>query len=50
MIRSGEVVDLVDLSGRSAHPFGAFVLLVSWRQPALRVVLFCSEVGGLTLA
>ncbi len=22
MIRSGEVVDLVDLSGRSAHPFG----------------------------
>ena len=22
MIRSGEVVDLFDLSGRSAHPFG----------------------------
>ena len=28
----------------------AFVLLVSWRQPAWRVVLFCSGVGGLTLA
>ena len=28
----------------------AFVLLVSWRQPAWRVVLFCAGVGGLTLA
>ena len=28
----------------------AFVLLVSWRQPAWRVVLFCAAVGGLTLA
>ena len=30
--------------------FEAFVLLVCWRQPAWRVVLFCSGVGGLTLA
>ena len=28
----------------------ALVLLVSWRQPAWRVVLFCAGVGGLTLA
>ena len=28
----------------------AFVLLVSWRQPSWRVVLFCAGVGGLTLA
>ena len=28
----------------------AFVLLVCWRQPAWRVVLFCAGVGGLTLA
>ena len=28
----------------------AFLLLVSWRQPAWRVVLFCAVVGGLTLA
>ena len=28
----------------------AFVLLVSWRQPAWQVVLFCAGVGGLTLA
>ena len=28
----------------------AFVLLVSWRQPAWRVVMFCAGVGGLTLA
>jgi chromate transporter len=28
----------------------AFVLLVAWRQPAWRVVLFCAGVGGLTLA
>ena len=28
----------------------AFLLLVSWRQPAWRVVLFCAAVGGLTLA
>ena len=28
----------------------AFVLLVGWRQPAWRVVLFCAGVGGLTLA
>ena len=28
----------------------AFVLLVSWRQPAWLVVLFCAGVGGLTLA
>ena len=28
----------------------AFVLLVSCRQPAWRVVLFCAGVGGLTLA
>ena len=28
----------------------AFVLLVSWRQPTWRVVLFCAGVGGLTLA
>ena len=28
----------------------AFVLLVSWRQPAWRAVLFCAGVGGLTLA
>ena len=27
----------------------AFVLLVSWRQPAWRVVVFCAGVGGLTL-
>ena len=27
-----------------------FVLLVGWRQPAWRVVLFCAGVGGLTLA
>ena len=27
----------------------AFVLLVGWRQPALRVVLFCAWVGGLIL-
>ena len=28
----------------------AFVLLVSWRQPAWRVALFCEGVGGLVLA
>ena len=28
----------------------AFLLLVSWRQPAWRVVLFCAAVGGLSLA
>ena len=28
----------------------AFLLLVSWRQPAWRVVLFCAAVGGLTLS
>ena len=28
----------------------AFVLLVSWRQPAWRVVLFCAGVGGSTLS
>jgi len=28
----------------------AFVLLVSWWQPAWRVVLFCAGVGGSTLA
>ena len=28
----------------------AFLLLVGWRQPAWRVVLFCAAVGGLTLA
>ena len=27
----------------------AFVLLVSWHQPAWRVVLFCAVVGGLIL-
>jgi len=26
------------------------MVLVSWRQPAWRVVLFCAGVGGLTLA
>ncbi|MDA9740246.1 hypothetical protein N9U66_02525 [Synechococcus sp. AH-736-M20] len=31
-------------------PLVVFVLLVSWRQPARRVVLFCAGVGGLTLA
>ncbi|QNI61843.1 hypothetical protein [Synechococcus sp. TAK9802] len=44
---SGEVVFP---SGRWPHPFGGFVLLVSWRQSAWRVVLFCAGVGGLTLA
>ena len=28
----------------------AFVLWLSWRQPAWRVVLFCAGGGGLTLA
>ena len=28
----------------------AFLLLVGWRQPTWRVVLFCAAVGGLTLA
>jgi chromate transporter len=28
----------------------AFVLLVSWRQPAWRVVLFCAGIGGLILS
>ena len=28
----------------------AFLLLVGWRQPAWRVVLFCAVVGGLTLS
>ena len=28
----------------------AFLLLVCWRQPAWRVVLFCAVVGGLTLS
>ncbi|QNI97373.1 hypothetical protein [Synechococcus sp. RS9902] len=36
-------------SGRWAHPFGGLVLLVSWGEPAWRVVLFCAGVGGLTL-
>ena len=35
----------------SAWRWWRFVLLlVSWRQPAWRVVLFCAGVGGLTLA
>ena len=43
-IRSGAEFSLAFVA------FVAFVLLVSWRQPAWRVVLFWAAVGGLILA
>ena len=47
MLCSGEALTYQE--GRPI-PLVVFVLLVSWRQPAWRVVLFCAGVGGLTLA